>query len=48
VLARLPPSERFGWLVAPLSTIIQPCRGPQRADARPATKLDRLFASPIA
>src|SRR5919107_5060144 len=23
-LAELPPSERFGWLVAPASTIIQP------------------------
>ncbi len=23
-VARLPPSERFGWLVAPSSTIVQP------------------------
>ena len=44
-LARLPPSERFGWLTAPSSTVVQPspvhtglCRGD------PQDELDRLFA----
>jgi pyridoxamine 5'-phosphate oxidase len=43
-LAQLPPSERFGWLAAPSSTVVQPspvhtglCRG------KPADELDRLF-----
>ena len=30
-IAALDPSERFGWLVAPSSTMIQPSRGPHRA-----------------
>ena len=44
-LARLPQSERFGWLTAPSSTVVQPspvhaglCRGD------PQDELDRLFA----
>ena len=32
-IAALPASERFGWLVAPSSTIIQPSRGPHRTVA---------------
>lgn len=44
-LARLPQSERFGWLTAPSSTVVQPspvhaglCRGD------PQDELDRLVA----
>jgi hypothetical protein len=44
-LARLPQSERFGWLTAPSSTVVQPspvhaglCRGD------PQDELDRLLA----
>jgi hypothetical protein len=47
-VSALPPSERFGWLVAPSSTIIQPspvhtgvCDDPQRM-------LDRLFDELVA
>lgn len=43
-IARLPAAERFGWLTAPSSTIVQP--GPVHAGltADPAEALDRLFA----
>ena len=44
-IAALPRSERFHWLVAPSSTIVQP--GPVHTgltDA-PARELDRLFAA---
>ena len=43
-IAHLPATERFGWLVAPSSTIVQP--GPVHAGltADPAATLDRLFA----
>lgn len=42
-IARLPAAERFGWLTAPSSTIVQP--GPVHAGltADPAAALDRLF-----
>jgi Protein of unknown function (DUF3037) len=44
-IARLPQSERFHWLVAPSSTIVQP--GPVHTGLTddPAAELDRLFAA---
>jgi Protein of unknown function (DUF3037) len=44
-IARLPQSERFHWLVAPASTIVQP--GPVHTGLTddPAGELDRLFAA---
>ena len=43
-IAALPPSERFGWLTAPSSTIVQP--GPVHTGLcdDPQALLDRLFA----
>jgi hypothetical protein len=44
-IAALPQSERFGWLTAPSSTVVQPSAvhtGFCRDD--PAAELDRLFA----
>lgn len=43
-LARLEPSERFGWLVAPSSTVLQPSEVHTGMTADPAATLDRLFA----
>lgn len=47
-IAGLPQHERFGWLVAPASTIVQP--GPVHAGrgADPAAALDALFARLVA
>lgn len=42
-LAALPPSERFGWLVAPSSTSIQPSEVHGGLTTNPAGDLDRLF-----
>ncbi len=44
-LAGLPLSERFGWLAAPASTVVQP--GPVHTGmcSDPAETLDRLFAT---
>lgn len=44
-IARLPAAERFGWLVAPASTVVQP--GPVHAGLTvdPAATLDHLFAT---
>lgn len=44
-LAALEPSERFGWIVAPASTIIQPSEVHTGLTADPAATLDHLFAS---
>lgn len=44
-LAALEPSERFGWLVAPSSTIIQPSEVHTGMTANPRATLDRLFGS---
>jgi hypothetical protein len=44
-LAELPPSERFGWLVAPSSTIIQASEVHTGLTDDPATTLERLFAT---
>ena len=42
-LAALEPSERFGWLVAPSSTIIQPSEVHSGMTTDPRATLDRLF-----
>jgi hypothetical protein len=47
-LAELPPSERFGWLVAPSSTIIQASEVHTGLTSDPAATLERLFASLVA
>jgi len=46
-MARWPQAERFGWVVAPASTIVQP--GPVHAGLTldPAATLDRLVASMV-
>ena len=41
-LAALEPSERFGWLVAPSSTIIQASEVHAGLTADPSAELDRL------
>jgi Protein of unknown function (DUF3037) len=43
-IAELPPSERFGWLVAPSSTIIQPSEVHTGLTGDPQATLDALFA----
>lgn len=42
-LGALPPSERFGWLVAPSSTIIQPSEVHTGMTDDPAATLEHLF-----
>jgi len=42
-IAALPPSERFGWLVAPSSTIIQPSDVHTGLSRDPQATLDALF-----
>lgn len=44
-LASMDPSDRFGWLVAPSSTIIQSSRAHTGLTSDPAAELDRLFAT---
>lgn len=44
-VAALPPSERFHWLAAPASTIVQPSPVHTGLCADPAATLDRLFAT---
>ena len=43
-IAALPASERFHWLVAPSSTMIQPSHVHTGLTADPAAELDALFA----
>lgn len=43
-IAALPASERFGWLVAPSSTIIQPSEVHTGLTDDPPATLDSLFA----
>jgi hypothetical protein len=43
-IAALPQSERFHWLVAPASTIVQPGPVHTGITADPAAELDHLFA----
>jgi hypothetical protein len=47
-LAALPTSERFGWLVAPSSTIIQPSEVHTGLTGDPQATLDHLFATLVA
>lgn len=44
-LAALEPSERFGWLVAPASTVIQPSPAHTGLTRDPAATLERLFTA---
>lgn len=44
-LARLDASDRFGWLVAPSSTIIQASQAHTGLTSDPAAELERLFNS---
>ena len=43
-MAALPASERFGWLVAPSSTVLQPSEVHTGLSDDPARTLDQLFA----
>ena len=47
-IAALAPSERFGWLVAPSSTVVQPSAVHTGLCADPAATLERLFARLVA
>lgn len=47
-LSALEPSERFGWLVSPSSTIIQPSEVHTGVTADPGATLDRLFDALVA
>jgi Protein of unknown function (DUF3037) len=47
-VARLDASERFGWLVAPSSTIIQPSPVHTGLCEDPEEMLERLFAELVA
>jgi hypothetical protein len=47
-IAQLPPSERFHWLVAPASTIVQPGPVHTGLTADPEAELDRLFVRLVA
>jgi hypothetical protein len=47
-LARLPASERFHWLVAPASTIVQSSPVHTGLTTDPAAELDRLFGALVA
>jgi hypothetical protein len=44
-IASLPQSERFHWLTAPASTVVQPSPVHTGLTADPAAELDRLFAA---
>ena len=47
-IAALPPSERFHWLSAPRSTIVQPSTPHVGLCDDPADALDHLFKSAVA
>lgn len=47
-LAALPASERFGWVVAPASTIIQPSQVHTGLTSDPAVTLQRLVDALVA
>jgi hypothetical protein len=42
-IAALPPAQRFGWLVSPSSTIVQPSAVHSGLCDEPAATLDELF-----
>jgi hypothetical protein len=44
-LAQLPASERFGWVVAPSSTVIQPSKVHTGLTQDPAATLGHLFGT---
>jgi hypothetical protein len=43
-LGRLPPGERFGWLVAPRSTVVQPSPVHTGLTDDPEAELERLLS----
>jgi hypothetical protein len=43
-IAELPATERFGWIVAPSSTVLQPSEVHTGLSEDPAATLDQLFA----
>ena len=47
-VASMPQSERFHWLTAPASTIVQPSPVHTGLTDAPARELDRLFAALVA
>ena len=47
-IAALPPSERFHWLSAPRSTMVQPTAPHAGLCDDPATALDHLFRAAVA
>jgi Protein of unknown function (DUF3037) len=47
-IAAMPASERFGWLVAPSSTMIQPSEVHTGLSGDPAATLEALFAELVA
>jgi hypothetical protein len=47
-LAALAPSERFGWAVAPASTILQPSQVHTGLTSDPPATLERLFDALVA
>jgi hypothetical protein len=47
-VAAFPQSERFGWLVAPSSTMLQPSRVHTGLSEDPAATLDQLFVELVA
>ena len=47
-IAALPQSERFGWLVAPSSTIVQPSEVHTGLCRDPGQTLDALFERLVA
>lgn len=47
-IGALPPSERFGWLAAPSSTVLQPSEVHTGLCDDPAAELDALFAGLVA
>ena len=47
-IAALPQSERFGWLSAPASTIVQPSEVHTGLSVDPARTLDELFDELVA
>jgi len=47
-IAALDPSERFGWIAAPSSTMIQPSRVHTGLTDDPAAMLDRLYSELVA
>jgi hypothetical protein len=47
-VARLDPSERFGWLVAPSSTVVQPSEVHTGLSADPEAELEHLVRTLVA